>query len=245
MDKKALIITPTGTDMYFDDAYDKNNHWRHVRPNRTFETLVVVFNDYQPEEGTYDHLIRMPGRKWNLIPEVCKVFDTSIYDYIGCWDDDYATDIPSVELALSVARHFDFPYFQQSLTSWTVYPCLEHRPEFFFTETNFTELGVPFFRKDIFQRVLDFLEDYKYEESDWGIDKILSTYLECNPFVFHGSTIKHMRRESTYSKEAGFREMNYLMYDFFPRYMKERFGRDIDTSILDQQKILTAWSKNV
>lgn len=240
---KALIITPTGCPMYFDPAYDKDNHWRHVRPNRTFETLVVVFNDFVPEEGTYDYLIRKAGRKWNLLPEICKVFDWSKYDYVGFWDDDYTTDIQSVEMALAAARQFNFPYFQQALTSWTVYPCLEYNPNIFFAETNFTELGVPFFRNDIFKKVLDFLGDYKYNESDWGIDKILSTYLGENPFIFHGSTIKHMRRESSYSKEAGFREMNYLMYDFFPKYMKERFGRDIDTSILDRQVILRAWSK--
>ena len=28
MKRRALIITPTGTNMFFDDLYDKNNHWK-------------------------------------------------------------------------------------------------------------------------------------------------------------------------------------------------------------------------
>ena len=49
---KALIITPTGTDYFLDDAYDKENHWRFTKPERTYETCVVVFNDHQPDPGT-------------------------------------------------------------------------------------------------------------------------------------------------------------------------------------------------
>ena len=45
MEKKALIITPTGTDMFFDDAYDRDNHWRYTKSQRTYDTCVVVFND--------------------------------------------------------------------------------------------------------------------------------------------------------------------------------------------------------
>ena len=109
---KALIITPTGTDYFLDDAYDKENHWRFTKPERTYETCVVVFNDHQPEPGTYDYIIRWKGLKWNLIPEVCKIINWEDYDYIGCWDDDYVTDIQSVNRALALARQYDFRLFQ-------------------------------------------------------------------------------------------------------------------------------------
>lgn len=233
---KALIITPTGAPLFFDDEHDKTNHWRFTKPERTYETCVVVFNDFQPEPGTYDYIIRKKGLKWNLIPEVAKVINWEDYDYIGCWDDDYVTDIQSVNSALALARQFDFRLFQQSLTSWTVYPILEHRNDVVFTETNFIELGVPFFRNDIFRKVLRFLNDYRYEKSDWGIDKILCYYLQASAHVIHNTTVKHVRPESSYSKEDGFREMNYLMTEFFPKYMKEKFG--LEYKYVDKQFVI-------
>lgn len=236
---KALIITPTGTNLFLDDAYDKDNHWRFTKAERTYETCVVVFNDFQPEPGTYDYIIRKKGLKWNLIPEVCKIIKWEDYDYIGCWDDDYCTDIQSVNRALHLARENDFRLFQQSLISWTVYPCLEQNKDYIFTETNFIELGVPFFRNDIFRKLLRFLNDYKYEKSDWGIDKILCYYLQATAHVIHDVSIKHMRKDSSYDKEDGFREMNYLMNDFFPKYMKEKFN--IHYSPIDVQQTLRGY----
>lgn len=236
---KALIITPTGCPMFFDDEFDKENHWRHVRPRRSYETLVVAFGDYLPDEGTYDHLMLEEGRKWNLIPKVANKFRWEGYDYIGCWDDDYVTDIQSLEKALEIGRANDMRFFQQSLTSWTVYPILEHNPNLYISETNFIELGVPFFRNDIFRKLLIFLNDYVYKESDWGIDKILCHYFNQTAHVIHASKVKHMRRESSYSKESGFREMEYLMKEFYPKYSKEKLGREYHYS--DSQVALREW----
>lgn len=238
---RALIITPTGSPMLFDDAYDKENHWRFTKKERTYDTCVVVFNDFQPEPGTYDFIIRKKGLKWNLIPDVAKIINWQDYDYIGCWDDDYATDIASVNRALSLARQYDFRLFQQSVTSFNTFPCLVHNPELVFSETNFIELGVPFFRNDIFRKVLRFLNDYRYEKSDWGIDKVMCYYLQATAHVVHDVTIKHMRTESSYNKEDGFREMHYLMTDFFPKYMKNNFN--IDYTPIDVQQTLRAYKK--
>lgn len=241
MANKALIITPTGCPLSFDDGYDKDNHWRFTKPERTYETCVVVFNDFQPEPGTYDYIVRRKGLKWNLIPEVAKIIKWEDYDYIGCWDDDYVTDIQSLNKSLEYARNFDFRLFQQSLTSWTVYPILEHNPEFVFTETNFIELGVPFFRNDIFRKVLRLLDAYKYKKSDWGIDKILCHYLQATAHVIHDVSIKHVRPESSYSKEDGFREMNYLMREWYPKYAKETLG--LDYIYNDSQVVFNAYKR--
>ena len=238
---KALIISPTGSKLFFDDAYDKEKHWRFTHPDRTYETLLVLYDDFVPEPGTYDWIWKKQGRKWNIIPEVCKEFDWNEYDYIGCFDDDYCTDIQSINQALCLARHFDFRLFQQSVTSWTFYPCLEHNKELAFTETNFIELGVPFFRNDIFRKVLRFLNDYKYKESDWGIDKVLCHYLQQTAHVIHASSIKHMRKESSYSREAGYREMHYMMTDFFPKYMKKNFN--VTYHPYDRQDVINVWRR--
>ena len=240
---KALIITPTGRPIYFHEDYDKDNHWRYTKPERTYETCVVVYNDFQPEPGTYDYIIRRKGLKWNLVPEVSKIINWQDYDYIGVWDDDYATDINSIEIALSHARRYDFRLFQQSTTSFQTYDCLKHNPEFAFTETNFIELGVPFFRNDIYRKVLRFLNDYRYEKSDWGIDKVLCYYLQASAHVVHETTVRHMLPdESTYNKEDGFREMEYLMRDFFPKYMRDNFG--LDYQYTDVQQTIRAYKND-
>lgn len=237
---KALIITPTGRPIYHHEDYDKDNHWRFTKPERTYETCVVVYNDFQPEPGTYDYIIRRKGLKWNLVPEVSKIINWQDYDYIGVWDDDYATDIQSINKALAYARRYDFRLFQQATTSFQTYDCLKHNPEFAFTETNFIELGVPFFRNDIYRKVLRFLEDYRYEKSDWGIDKVLCYYLQASAHVVHDTTVRHMLPdESTYNKEDGFREMEYLMRDFFPKYMKENFG--LEYQYTDVQQVIRAY----
>ena len=226
--------------MIFDGENNKENHWRYTKDNRDYEVLLVVYNDFVPEPGTYDHLIYKKGLKWNLIPDVCKEFDWQDYEYIGCFDDDYFTDINSINRSLELARLYDFRLFQQSLTSWTVYPCLEQNKDFTFTETNFIELGVPFFRNDIFRKVLRFLNDYRYEKSDWGIDKVLCYYLQATANVIHEVSIKHMRPDvSSYNKEDGFREMHYLMTDFFPKYMKKKFN--MDYVYTDKQQTLRGW----
>jgi len=241
---KALIICPVGINMVFDDAYDKDNHWRYTKSFRRYETLLVVYNDFVPEPGTYDYIIRKPrSRKWNSLNEICRQFNWQDYDYIGCWDDDYATDIASVNRSIELARQFDFRLFQQSMISWTVYPCLEQNKDWVFSETNFTELGVPFYRNDIFRKVLKFFDDYDKEglKTTWGMDKVMCAYLQHTAHIIHEVSAKHMRPEvSTYSKELGFKEMEYVMTKWFPRYMR---ARGIEYIPNDQQNILRAWSK--
>ena len=229
----ALIISPTGTKLFFDDEYDKDNHWRFNKPGRTYETVIIGFkDDYEPETDSYDHFFHYPIRhKWKQLPELLDFLKTKNihwenFDYIGYWDDDYCTDIQSVNRALELARQNDFRLFQQSLTSWTVYPCLQQNKDWIFSETNFTEMGVPFYRQDLFRKVLTLLEDYVYNESEWGIDKILCYYLRQTAHVVHDVSIKHMRRESWYDKTNAFKEMDYLMRDWFPKYMKDRYNID-------------------
>lgn len=243
MKRRALIITPTGCNMMFDDAYDKNNHWRYTKPERTYDTCVVVFKeDFVPEPKTYDMIIRKKGLKYKLIPQVADMIKWEDYDYIGCWDDDYATDIQSVNRALAIARQFDFRLFQMSVTSYNTFPCLVQNKDFIFTETNFIESGVPFFRNDIFRKFLDFLRDYNYRESEWGIDKILCYLFQASAHVVHDVSIKHMRPdESWYDKANAFDEMDYLMTDFFPKYMKEKFN--IDYKYTDVQQVITGYKK--
>jgi hypothetical protein len=46
-----------------------------------------------------------------------------------------------------------------------------------------------------------------------------------------------MRRESSYDHQDGFREMHYLMTEFFPKYMKEKYG--VEYKYTDQQVVIS------
>lgn len=227
MNNRALIFTPTGVPMFFHDDYDKDNHWRYRKEERTYDTCLIIYNDFEPEPGTYDFIIRRKGLKWNLLNEVSKMFNWYDYDYICCIDDDWCTDIKSLNHGLNLARQFDFRLFHLSVTSFNTYPCMRHNPEYAFTETNFVECGAPIFRNDMFGKMMAFLDDYKYEKSDWGLDKIMCHYLDTTAHVVHDVTIRHCREnESTYDHNDGFREMEYLMRHFYPKYCKEKLGRE-------------------
>lgn len=241
MGNRALIITPTACPIMEYEDYEKGKHWRMTHPERTYDTCVVVYKeDFEPEPGTYDIMIRRKGLKYKLIPEIVDMIKWENYDYIGCWDDDYATDIRSVNRSLELARQFDFRFFQQSVTSFNTFPCLRHNPEYIFTETNFVESGIVFFRNDIFRKLLKFLRAYNYNESEWGIDKILSYLFQGTAHVVHEVTARHMRPdESWYDKQNAFKEMDYLMKEFFPKYMKDEYN--IEYKYTDIQKEFRAY----
>lgn len=243
MANRALIISPTGCDILEHEDYEQGKHWRMAHPERTYDTCLVLYkDDYVPEPGTYDMIVKAKGIKWHIIPQVAKMINWENYDYIGCWDDDYATDIRSVNRSLELARQHDFRLFQQSTTSYQWFDCLKHNPEWIFSETNFIEPGVCFFRNDIFRKVLRFLEDYKFEKSEWGIDKVMCHYLQATAHVVHETTVRHMRPEvSSYDKVAAQKEMDYLMTEFFPKYMMEKFG--IEYQYNDNQVTYRAWVK--
>jgi hypothetical protein len=85
------------------------------------------------------------------------------------------------------------------------------------------------------------MNDYVYNESEWGIDKIMCYYLRQTAHVVHETSIKHMRRESWYDKTNAFKEMDYLMKDWFPKYLKDRYN--IDYKYADEQVTLKAYVK--
>ena len=97
-------------------------------------------------------------------------------------------------------------------------------------------MGICFYRQDVFSKVLKLLRDYQYNESEWGIDKIMCDYLKLPAYIVHEVSAKHMRRESWYDKSNAFKEMDYLMKEWFPKYMKEKF--DSDYSYHDNQIVI-------
>jgi hypothetical protein len=236
-----LIICPVGMPMPFDDRWNKNEHWRFTLDKRQYETLVVVYNDFEPEIGSYDHIIRKKGHKWPLIREVCKEFDTSRYKYVGCVDDDLITDIDSFNLGLQLAHKFDFRFWQLSMPndSSLIYECLKHKPGVLFSETNFIEMGSCFFRQDKFKMLLELLTEWETLQIGWGIDKVFCDYLQDTANVVHAAQIHQPYRDSYYDKSFAMQEMNDFLYHLYPKILHDKHGRK--SGFVDRQVTLKEW----
>lgn len=239
----ALIICPVGCDLTFmDDVYDHQNHWRFTDASpRTYETLCVVYNDYTPDEKTYDHLLRMKGHKWQIIKNLVNnnIFDFSKYDYIGCVDDDLITDIQSFNTGLELAREKNFKLWQLSMVagSGIIYNCLKQKSNITYSETNFIEMGSPFFRRDIFLRAIDFFNQLDFTIG-WGIDKMFCDVLECSANVVHCASIYHPpTKVSYYDQRDAMAEMNHMIEEVYPKIMREKYGRT-DWVFRDKQETL-------
>ena len=222
-----LIICPVGMPMPKDGRYDMENHWRFTKETRNYETLVVVYNDFEPEPGSYDHIIRMKGHKWQIIREVAKVFDYKKYKYIGCVDDDLITDIQSFNRGLELATKYDFRLWQLSMPndSSLIYECLRHNPACTFSETNFIEMGSCFFRTDKFEKLLGLLELWNCEVA-WGVDKVFCDFLQDTANVVHCATIHQPFRDSYYDHDEAMREMNGFLYNIYPDIMRNHYKRE-------------------
>lgn len=239
--EKALIFTAIGTGLFFDDSYDKENHWRFTKPERTYETCAIVFNDFEPEPNTYDYIFRKKGFKYDIITEVAKEFDLDKYDYIGYYDDDHTTDIQSLNETLAIARHYDFKLLSQSFASKNDWPVMDHDPSLFYTETSFIEMSIPIFRTDMFKKILCLFDDYKDKKVGWGIDLIFCHFLQTNAHVIHKNTAKHMRpNNSHYDRSEALTRMHEFLNDFYPKYVKEHLGID-NYQYNEAQKVLRAW----
>lgn len=240
-----LIICPVGNPMTYDKRYDTENHWRKTNgAKREYETLVVVYNDFVPEENSYDHILHMKGHKWQIIREIPKVFDIEKYDYIGCVDDDLITDIHSFNIGLNLAHNFDFKIWQLSMIegSGIIYQCLMQNPKWAFSETNFIEMGSPFFRKDKFKDIIEFFNQLDFTIG-WGIDKVFCDVLDCTANVVHCASIYHPPntiKPSYYDQAEAMAEMTHMIDDVYPRIMFEKYGKH-QWAFCDVQQTLKVW----
>ena len=242
---KNLIICPVGTPITYDSRYDVNNHWRRTNGiKRNYETLVVSYNDFVPEENSYDHILHLKGHKWQIIREVPLHFDVGKYNYIGCVDDDLITDIQSFNLGLTYAENFSFHLWQLSMIegSGIIYPCLMQNKEWTFTETNFVEMGSPFFELPYFYKAIDFFRELDFTIG-WGIDKVFCDVLDCTANVVHAASIYHPPntiKPSYYDQSAAMEEMNRMINEVYPKVMFEKYGKH-NWVFHDIQKTLKAY----
>lgn len=248
MSGKDLIICPVGNPMTFKpESYAPDQHWRWTnKRERPYETLVVVYNDFEPEPNSYDHILRMKGHKWQIVREVPKVFDVTKYSYIGCVDDDLITTINDFHIGLTLAHNFDFKLWQLSMLkgSGIIYDCLKQsdNPNVVFTETNFVEMGSTFFRQDKFHEAIDFFKELDFTVG-WGIDKVFCDVLQCTANVVHQASIYHPPntiKPSYYDQSEAMREMNYMINEVYPRIMRDKYNRP-DWKFIDRQVTLKTY----
>jgi len=222
-----LIICPVGNALTFDDRFDKENHWRYTKDNRLYETLVFQYSDYEPEQNTYDRLIKKSGFKWSLVKELFKDFDYSKYEYIGFFDDDLITDIQNVNRTLQLAKEKDLKIFQMSVTqdSDMFYGILKNKTGVKYTVTNFNEVMGPFIHTSLIPLCVELWEKYDIY-TGWGFDKVLCDLTQTDASVIHCSQMYHPKRYGNYDKTKAFVEMDNLLQNVFPKFMKDKYKRD-------------------
>lgn len=224
---RNLIICPVGSPLSFDSRFEEENHWRYTKENRLYETLVFQYSDFVPEQNTYDRLIKQSGFKWSLTKEWMKKIDYSQYEYIGFLDDDLITDIDNINRALTIAQEKDLKLFQISVTqdSDMFYPILKNKPGVKYTTTNFIEVMGPFIHTSLIPKCQEIWDRYDIF-SGWGFDKILCQLTETDATVIHSSIMYHPKRSGNYDKSKAFAEMDTLLYEVFPRYMRDKGVHD-------------------
>lgn len=238
-----LLIVPCGKPITFHDAYDKENHWRFTnKEKRLYKTLLVMYNDFEPEENSYDFKIKIDGKhKWEKVRDIPDVFDLSPYHYIGCIDDDQITDIWNMNRGLEMARRFDFKFWQLSMLEGSSiwYDCLKQNKEWDFSETNFIEMGNCQFRFDIFQDLQKLLHEWKEIGIAYGLDKVFTDFLGVNPNVVHNASIFHPYHESYYDKNKAMIDMHRFLYTEYPEIVKNLKGRE--SRFTDVQQTVNAF----
>ena len=222
------IFVPVGIPLAFHPAYDANNHWRMTKTTRNYEVFAYTYNDFQPEVGTYDVLVRDKGFKWELAEHFLETFDYRNYEYIGFWDDDLITDIQSVNRAIELAKENDLKLFQLSTIagSESSHGILHQDKSKSLSITNFNEGMAQFVHSSLIPIILEFWKHHKVK-SGWGFDLIMSAITKERCGVMHEVSMYHPNKPSYYDKGAANSEMVDILDNVYPKFMKEYYGEDV------------------
>ena len=224
---RNLVFCPVGNPLTFDDRFDRENHWRYTKPNRLYETFVVQYGSFKPEEGTYDALSQQSGFKWNLAKELLEKIGYEKYEYVAFFDDDLITDIDNLNRAFTLAKEKELKLFQLSVTqdSDMFYPILKNKPGVKYTKTNFIEVMGPVIHTSLLPLCMDLWKEYDIY-SGWGFDKVLCDLTKEDAAVIHCSQMYHPKKPSSYDKSNAFAEMDKLLYEVFPKFVKKVYDED-------------------
>lgn len=230
-----LIIVPVGSpvDKFLNETgypMKLEKHWRWIKNERNYKIIAVQYSDFVPEEGTYDELIVMKGFKWTIAKELQKRINFNEWEYVGFYDDDVILDNYSMNYSFDIAKERNFKAFQISLESGSEsqWPSTRRMSGVKYTYTDFIEIMCPVFHKSVIDKFMKLANSYDVF-CGWGLDYVLSEYLEIEPAVIHEVTMFHPPRPNTgsgYDKSKAFQEMHLLLNDIFPKVMQEQ-GRKV------------------
>jgi hypothetical protein len=231
--RNNLVIVPVGSSIErFLHNYNvsKENHWRQANQDRNYDILAVQYGEYEPEQGTYDKFYKIKGFKWPILKKLNKMIDLTEWEYIGIYDDDVILDYQTMNKSFEFAKEKNLKAFQISLAegSESQWPVTRNKKDIIYTYTNFIEIMCPVFNRISLEKVLKLIDSYDVY-TGWGIDCILSEYLETDPAVLHFIKMFHPPRPETgseYDKYKAFSEMDELFKNVYPKIMQQS-GRDI------------------
>jgi hypothetical protein len=229
--KKSLIFMPVNKNIEFYSAYDCDNHWRYLKPERNYETVLCKFQDFDVEPNTYDYMLpQKKGFKFELVKYFLDTFDYSNYEYVGFFDDDLVTDIKSINRALEIAKENDLKIFQMSLTdgSHLNHPITEQNKNLKYTTTNFVECMAPFYHVSLIEKFRDLWNYYNFK-SGWGLDCVITDIFKMPSAVIHEVSLYHKPAPagSTYNRGSAHQEMLDVWHTFYPKYMKAVYNEDV------------------
>ena len=230
-----LIFSAVGNPVLTSDHYDKDNHWRFTKPERNYKTIVCCYKDeFTPEEGTYDEMYRDKGYKWQIVNKFLQQHDCSQYEYVAFFDDDVITDIQSVNRAIDIAKRNDFKLFQMSMKhgSESAHGILWQDEQLVWSRTNFVEGMGTFFHSSLLPCLTDFFKLHD-ARTGWGLDVIFGPMTKTTPAVIHEVSMFHPPEDfkgyspSYYDTKVAVDEMNFILTDVYPRFMKMHYNEDV------------------
>ena len=83
-----------------------------------------------------------------------------------------------------------------------------------------------FFHSSLIPILLDFW-NYHEVKSGWGFDVILSPITKQRAGVMHEVSMYHPNRPSYYDKPAAFAEMDKILGEIYPKFMKDRYNEEV------------------
>jgi hypothetical protein len=225
---RNAIFVPVGIPIAFHPSYDRDNHWRMVKPTRNYEVVAYNYNNFQPESGTYDILVKDRGYKWEMAKHFLETFDYTEYDYIGFWDDDLITDIQSINRAIEIAVDNNLKLFQLSTISGSdsTHTILHQDLSKSYSKTNFNEGMGQFVHSSLIPIILQFFKHHKVK-SGWGFDLIMSSICKEKCGVIHEVSMYHPAKPSSYDKTLAHSEMHKILTWVYPNFMKDQYGESV------------------
>jgi hypothetical protein len=215
--------------MLFCGAYKPQDHWRFVHDNRKYEIICYQYNDFPIEQNSYDYHFIAKGFKWQIARKFLNEFDYSQYEYIGFMDDDLVTDYQSINRAIEIATQNDIKLFQLSTIagSESTHRILHQKKELKYSLTNFIEGMGPFFHISVMPKLVE-LFSYHDFKSGWGLDTIYSPILKEKAGVIHEVSMYHPPKPSYYDKGEAFKEMDHVLGNVYPKFMKDTYNETVE-----------------